>query len=334
MKFIVKILFVLICFCFSNSFVFSAEPILQVSSKSNANNAFQIKNNPIKNYYYFDGYKFIFVPPSKEVYKSYLKEQRKFYKNAVLKNQKLMVKAEKSTSSYDKSNYYLKIISRNRFYTPALFAMLNLYINNNNIDGIIASAQLLYNDDNDIDKTYLKNILAVANFQKGNYTVALPLLIEMENLKTEYKKNSYKYEIAFSYYSIGDYNNAIKYFQQISKRSEDYGSSTASLYAIYFKQHNYKEALKYAIELSKLYPSDAGAYLKIATCTDNNQIKLDNLYKALYLQMQKNAPDLFITNDTIADLEQAKINNAVKNLKTFVEIPNWGNIKEQSNFSL
>ena len=58
-----KIIIILGLILFSLNCSFAVEPILLVTSK----------NNPVKYYYNFDGNKFTFIPPTKEIYKSYSK---------------------------------------------------------------------------------------------------------------------------------------------------------------------------------------------------------------------------------------------------------------------
>lgn len=327
-----KIIIVLGLILFSLNCSFAAEPVLLATSN----------HNPIKDYYQFDGDKFTFIPPTKYIYKAYLKEQRKFYKQNILKNHKLLLKAEKSKLNTDKMRYYSRIVAKNGFHTPALFGLLNLYIQNNDCEKIIIIANQLYKDDNYIDKIQLKEVIAHATYTKGDYANALPLLLEMENIGNKshsdlwkYKiADLWKYEIADSYYNIYDDKNAIKYFKLINNQSENYAKAQNSLYMIYFEQKNYKEALIYAKELCKLYPSDAGQYMRVSACSSDNEIKLNNYYTARKIHLSnKNNTALTIVDELIAKLEQRKIDDAIKNLKSFVAKPDWSKIIDSSILS-
>jgi len=302
--------------------VLAIEPILQASSN----------NNPIKNYYSFDGNKFIFVPTDKKNYKAYSKYQRKFYKENILKNQKKLLKAEKSKSYKDKIYYYSKILAKNEFYTPALFDLLNLYFQNKDYANTIIIVKKLSIDDNLISKNYLKEILAVTTYLTGDYTNALPLLLEIDNIDKENEFDCYKYKIATSYYKLGDEANAIKYSKLASINDGDYSDCQNLLYVIYFNQKNYNEAILYAKELIRIFPDDAKQYMRISACSNDIDVKLDNYYKAQVLYSSSNkTKELIWVDSLIANLEQSKIENAVKNLKSFVNKPDWMKILGNNN---
>lgn len=312
-----KVFLILILTCFVFNYSLAAEPILQVNSNY----------NPIKKYYHFAGDRYKFLPPSKETYKAYSKEERSFYKKNILKNQKLLVKANQSKLYKDKRHYLLKIIKDNKFYSPALSALLELYLENKDYSNAILIAEQLLKDDNDMSKTLLKQILADTTYLKGDYIDALPLLLEIDSIDKENQFGYYKYEIAVSYFNLNDITNTIKYLKLIGKNDKEYALAQDFLYLIYFNQKNYNEALSYAKELSRIYPNDAKQYMRIAACSNNMDLKLDNYYKARWVYISNNKTKEVISVDSlIANLEQAKIDNAVKYLKLFVEKPDWRKI--------
>lgn len=319
-----KILIIFGIILFSLNCSFAAEPILLAASN----------HNPIKDYYQFDGDKFNFNPPAKEVYKLYSKEQRKFYKKNIFKNQKLLIKAEKSESYKNKIYYYTKILSKNEFYAPASFGLLNIYLKTKNYDKAITIIQKLSKYDCGINKIYLKEILADVTYLKGDYINALPILLEMYSIDNKFNFNYHQYKIAVSYYNIGNEDNAIKYFKLVNKDNEDYTNAQNYLFKIYFNDKDYKEALLYAKELSKLYPNDARQYFRIGMCSFDNETRLANFYTARQLYISnKDIKNLIIIDKLIAESEQIKINNAVKNLKSFVEKPDWTKILDDSLYS-
>lgn len=320
-----KYFYLVFCFiiglsAFSTENMF-AQPVLQIAKN----------NNYLTNYYIFEKNHFTFYPLKKSELLLLSKDQKRFYNNNVLKNEKLRQKGIKANDVELAKKYYLKILKQSPDFSPALFNLLDIYLAQNNCKYSLYTAnQILNNNDPFIDKNYLKAVIAICSYKLKDYKTAINMYEELEKEKLIF--DSDYAIIADSYNKIGKTENAIKYYLKIQPSKDDYAIAQENLYIVYFKQKRNENSLKCAYNLAKLEPENPAHYIKIATCSKNKNEQLKNYYKAkeLYKIKPEDNEYIEIVDFFIAELEQDKINKAVSKLSNFVAVPDWKKVSQKS----
>ena len=209
--------------------------------------------------------------------------------------------------------YYQAILKKNQTYlSPYCVVLAKLYRFNQEVN-ILNADELNYQ-------------MGVTSYTYGDYENAIKYL---NQLPSEYiaQNEAITFIKGDLNYILGDYKSAVNFGKQIPENSLYYESALKLLGESYHRLKNYNEAYKYAEILVKKFPGYEN-YLIIAKSAPYDSQKLEYYYKArnILFQSYKNNQKITAVNDMIAELEQKKINNAVKNLKNFVKTPNWKEI--------
>ncbi|MBE0666134.1 MAG: tetratricopeptide repeat protein, partial [Bacteroidales bacterium] len=132
--------------------------------------------------------------------------------------------------------YHACIAYENGFYRTALddfeklkgdetfgsvvpFYIVQIYYLDKNYDGILEMGPSLIEQAGKMREIELYRFIGDANFQKGNYSEAIPYL-EKFTKDTRLSDRNDKYELAYCYYQTGDYPNAIKLFTEVVGKSD------------------------------------------------------------------------------------------------------------------
>jgi len=132
--------------------------------------------------------------------------------------------------------YHACIAYENGFYRTALddfeklkgdetfgsvvpFYIIQIYYLDKNYDGILEMGPSLIEQAGKMREIELYRFIGDANFQKGNYSEAIPYLEKFTKDARLSDRND-RYELAYCYYQTGDYPNAIKLFTEVVGKSD------------------------------------------------------------------------------------------------------------------
>jgi len=132
--------------------------------------------------------------------------------------------------------YYSAIAYENGYYSTALegfeklkgdetfgsivpFYITQIYYIDKNYDGILEMAPSLIEQAGRTRETELYRFIGDAYFQKGNYSEAIPYLEKFIS-NTKLSDRNDKYELAYSYYQTGAFDQATKLFNEVVGRSD------------------------------------------------------------------------------------------------------------------
>jgi tetratricopeptide (TPR) repeat protein len=132
--------------------------------------------------------------------------------------------------------YHACIAYENGFYRTALddfeklkgdetfgsvvpFYIVQIYYLDKNYDGILEMGPSLIEQAGKMREIELYRFIGDANFQKGNYSEAIPYLEKFTKDARLSDRND-RYELAYCYYQTGDYPNAIKLFTEVVGKSD------------------------------------------------------------------------------------------------------------------
>ncbi len=122
--------------------------------------------------------------------------------------------------------------------------------------------------------------------------------------------------LSCSHFHSGNFSTSIFYAEHVKPDSKYYLEALDIIIKCYQKLNNNSKTKEYIIKMINVNPKEE-FYIKYAeTCTDKKE-KLDWYYKARKLYYSNTA------NSSIIKIEQEKIDNSIKNSKSFIEVPNW-----------
>jgi len=99
------------------------------------------------------------------------------------------------------------------------FYIVQIYYLDKNYDGILEMAPSLIDQAGKTREVELYRFIGDANFQKGNYSEAVPWL-EKFIKDTKLSDRNDKYELAYSYYQTGEFEKATKLFTEVVGKSD------------------------------------------------------------------------------------------------------------------
>ena len=260
---------------------------------------------------------FEFFPITKQEYKELDKTDKKYYQR-MLKINKL-IKKEKFSKAHSLYDNFLPIyMSELLYYSDkemiqnAINCMLKM-IEINKYEKVL-------NDDD------LKFGLAILYFRNSEYENFVKTIEPFKNDK-ECQNERFYYMFALSHSRIGNYNLSINYAKKIENSNNYKLSAYNLLYSNYALLKNNQQARLYAIKLASLQPS-ATNYYKVIYTTQSKAEKLKYYYliadEYIYVgTKEKDTAGLSIMYNDIIPLENEKIKNATKNIKGFIELPDY-----------
>lgn len=205
---------------------------------------------------------------------------------------------------------------KNKYYGNMLYSLLKIKeINDNqkifNEKVINYQIGLIYFIFYQVDKSY--------DYLK-DYTTIAP--------KTE---NQYlSYILSLIHYYKENYSTAIFYGDQIKPDSELYPDALSMIITYYKELNNKQKEKEYIAKLLSVKPTIA-LYIAYADFFSNKNDKLNIYYKARNLDKSSQAAQE--VNKKIIEIEQEKINNSVKNISKFIEVPNWNKYNSSLGYS-
>lgn len=208
-----------------------------------------------------------------------------------------------------------KILKKYPNFIPSLFALYEHDYDIKNYNSALEKLEQIKSFDKNYDGDYLSLLFYKTYYAMREYNFALN-----ELLKIQAENNLYSY-IADCYLNLGQYNNAINYATKVTSGQNDYYFALETIFRAYYRQKNYSKAKEIANTLIKLEPDNPDNYIRIAECESNKNQKLNYYYLARNKTFEQNRRSNI--NDSIIKLEQEKIDNAHKNLNSFVEKPDW-----------
>ncbi|HUW93430.1 MAG TPA: tetratricopeptide repeat protein [Bacteroidales bacterium] len=105
------------------------------------------------------------------------------------------------------------------FGTVVPFYIVQIYYLDKNYDGILTMGPSLLEQAGKMREIELYRFIGDANFQKGNYSEAIPYL-EKFTKDTRLSDRNDKYELAYCYYQTEDYTKAIEIFTEVVGKSD------------------------------------------------------------------------------------------------------------------
>ena len=205
---------------------------------------------------------------------------------------------------------------KNEYYGNALYSLFKIKEINNtqrifNEKAINYQIGLIYFIFYQLDKSY--------EYLK-DYTTIAP--------KTE---NQYlSYILSLIHYYKENYSTAIFYGDQIKPDSELYPDALSMIITYYKELNNKQKEKEYIAKLLSVKPTIA-LYIAYADFFSNKNDKLNIYYKARNLDKSSQAAQE--VNKKIIEIEQEKINNSVKNISKFIEVPNWNKYNSSLGYS-
>lgn len=260
---------------------------------------------------------FKFFPLNREEYKELDKSDKKYYQSMVKINK--LIKKEKYGKAHAIYNNFLPTYMAELFY----YSHKGMY--QNAINCLIDIIDI-NKDEKVLDDNTLKSGLSVLYFQNGEYANFIKTMEPYKNFK-ECQNEEIYYMFAFAYYEINNYNSSINYAKKI-ENSNDYKLNAYNLlHKSYMALNNKQQARFYAIKLASLQPCALNYYKVIfSTQSKNEKLKYYYLIADEYINVgtkEKDTSALSIMYNNIIPLENEKINNAAKNIKGFVELPDY-----------
>lgn len=247
------------------------------------------------------------------------KQQLKNYNKQFVKNYKI---AKNLNKKYLKVKNE-KILKKYANFVPSLYAMYEYnYDKHNYITALdfltkISNTKYFNND-------YLNLLFYKTHYANGNYQLALNNLLEIKD-----KSKIYGF-IADCYLNLKRYNDAINYALKVKPNDKGYYLAQETLFKVYYRQKKYENAKQIASKLIQLEPFLSDNYIRYALCESNKKQKLKYFYLAR--NNENNEIKQLEFNKSIIKLEQEKIDNVYKNLKMFVEKPDWISVVNSCDF--
>lgn len=275
--------------------------------------------------------------------KNYNDKSLKNLNKTVLRANKLYDKSEKY-KGYKKEELLLKSIKTYPNMWPAYFDLAEYYYDTNQFNKALKYAIPYYKRTN--DKTMYALLGDSYYFTKQDdmaYKIFKEYIKNQENVdyRTYYKiaESGYERIVTFEKLKLGKYteedkkylSEVIYYANKAIENTNDTDliyKAEEIKYKVYCALKNKKLALHQA-EILKNMKEDYGAYMRIALQYDDKNKKLENYYKAK--AFSTNEASLYVINRGIANIEQEKIDNAIKNSGIYVKCPNWKNISSISS---
>lgn len=229
---------------------------------------------------------------------------------------KSLKKKHKNIDKLYKKKKYSEILNIESNFLPALYG---LYINNENKKDYnsainnLTKIREIYPDFN--SKVISAKLISDLHSSKRYDEV----IEEIKRQGSEFPY--YNYYLADCYFNMGAYKEASLYAKQVKINEDVYVKAQEIVFKCLYRQNNIKDAYIIAKKLIDIDSNNPKQYLRAASCTTNNNEKLKYLYQARKLVSDRNVA--FEINNTIAALEQLKIQNVVKNSKKYIEYPNW-----------
>lgn len=122
------------------------------------------------------------------------------------------------------------------------FYIVQIYYLDKNYDAILEMAPSLLEQAGKARQIELYRFIGDANFQKGNYSEAIPYLEKfVENTRLSDRND--KYELAFSYYQTGDFAKATRLFTEVTGKNDILAQNAYyMLGSCYLKSNDKKKA--------------------------------------------------------------------------------------------
>ncbi len=237
--------------------------------------------------------------------------------------EKMMLKAKESSKPDKKIKYYEKILDKIPNYIPAVYELMFLYSGEFKADEVKKQAEKLREIDtnNIIPPDIITDIIARSSFQLKQYEQAA---FEFEQIKDPNIQLKNYLILSETFLRLGNYKKSIQYGTKITPSSHDYYRATEILYTASNNSGDINSASKYAQTLINLRPNVAKNYLRAAaSCINDNDCKLNYLYKAKKIFLKSPEPELYKTDKLIAEIEQRKIDNSYKQITDFLVKPEW-----------
>lgn len=336
-----KLVIILLFFAYTNLSILAIEDKSAASNLDNkkntitskqANQTINLKKVNLYDYFYKKGeYDFLqFNPLSENEILLLDKDSKRIYKK-VVKSEKCYRKALKYNSNTKKEiNFLHKAIKYNPQNYNAIALLSEAYLFDKKFDEAITCALYLI----ELNKPEFNYMYATAGYGyhfKEKYQDSIKYInkyLKFSN-NTSYSKSTALYFQGENYFELKNYAKAINY-ANLSLNEKDIYDEKACIslkYYSYLNQNNKKLAKQEAWKLIKIN-DNAENYLRLAYSTDNQNEKLGylNIAKAYY----KEPVDIFKVNYEIAKIEQNKINNAHKTIKTYSPRPEWRKISNEN----
>ena len=261
-----------------------------------------------------------------EYYEFYDNLDVKFSPQSELKTKeyKTILKNEK----YINKGKYTKAEKLMPDFIPNVARFISFYTDKKDFSSALDYAKKLEEiDRKNLFPKYAKDYrLGVLYSQNGDYLNSNKYLIPYVNTNS-----MAMFQIAQNYYYMQDMKTAENFACKIQPNSGAYFSAQELLYNIGYITKNPQKAYRAAKNLVKLDVGNPQNYIRIATVTTNNDEKLINYYRAKEIYISQNLAQMVAnTNELIASLEQAKIDNAYKKITSYCKKPDWFKIKEKS----
>lgn len=220
---------------------------------------------------------------------------------------------------------HLKIINKKPNFIPSLYALYYKSYEEKNYSSAIDYLDKIGKSGQDFSKTRLNLMYFRTYYKMGDFNGALKYesVINQDKRVIPY--------IADCYLNIANYPNTITYAKKVLPNDDNYYLAQTLLFKAYYRQNKISEAKAYANNLIKLQPEAYENYVRLALCETNKNQKLKQYYKAR--KFAPNDAQKSLVNIDIVQLEQEKIDNAVKRITTFVEKPDWEEIREGVRYS-
>ncbi len=203
---------------------------------------------------------------------------------------------------YDTALEYFDKIKQIRAYGKLIpYYMAHIYHQQGNYERVIASAKPLYNSSSSKDKDELALIIGDSHYQLGQYEEALPYLEVYGRASRRSMDRESSYEIAYTYYQNDNFNEAISYFQELTKKDDALAQN-----AYYHLGYSYLKTDQ------KKFASNA--FAAAAKYDFDKQVAEDALFNYAKLSME---------------VSQDPYNSSIKNLESYIQqYPNSARINE------
>lgn len=264
---------------------------------------------------------------SKNLTASYLqldKKEEKLYLKNLSDSEKDTYKKIKKSQEYIKKNKWVKADEKVPNFIPIKLQFFDYTLKQGDISGALRTLLEIKNlnaktpiiDNADIDYN-----LGVLFFATRQYGQALNYLKPFENTGDEGTVRS----IAECYYNLNSYQQAINSLKKINNLIY---SDKELFFLSYYKLKNSNEANKFALQLVLESPNFVN-YMRVVNTTNNQDVKLKNLYKARGIAQQNE--EILKANKEIAQIEQELLTKKVNSISStqFVKVPNWSEVLAQ-----
>ena len=204
--------------------------------------------------------------------------------------------------NYDKALEYFNKIEHIRSYSKLIpYYTAHIYHQKGENEKVIADATPLYSSGSNKNKDELALIIGDAHYQLGQYQEALPYLEVYGRTSKRSMNRESSYEVAYTYYQTGNYNDAINYFQQVTDKNDALAQN-----AYYHLGYSYLQTGQ------KKFASNA--FSKASEYDYDRQVAEDALFNFAKLSME---------------VSQDPYNSAIENLEAYIqEYPNSPRVTE------